>query len=128
MEKLKKLTSHIDDLIKLISDNHTIPKYKNLKICVNPYERKDHKNILYKSKFQNIENFEEEFINIQKQGHAWINLTLGGIYNDSLVFILELPQYKNNIPFGETSVNLSGPSLNVEHRPKWQLEDIYKIL
>ena len=46
-------------------------------------------------------------------GHSWINMSAAGILDDSLLIIIELPGYKNNVLRDKMSVNFSGAAMGV---------------
>jgi len=52
-----------------------------------------------------LKDYENRFNEILEQGHSWINLHFAGMVNDSLLILIELPNYKNNAAI--TTVNLS---------------------
>ena len=60
-------------------------------------------------------------------GHSWINMSAAGILDDSLLVIIELPSYKNNVPRDGVSVNLSGPAI-LNGEPQWDASRMYRIV
>jgi len=60
-------------------------------------------------------------------GHSWINMSAAGILDDSLLVIIELPGYKNNVPRDKVSVNFSGAAM-VNGKSQWDASERYRIV
>ena len=43
-------------------------------------------------------------------GHSWINMNAAGVIGDTLLVVIELPNYAKSVPRETVSVNLSRPS------------------
>ncbi len=66
--------------------------------------------------------FSRRFAELLGMGYSWINLSIYGIFNDDLIIGVELPHEPVGIRAGKTSVNYSGPSLDVRNgEPIWKL-------
>ena len=74
-----------------------------------------------------FEGYENRFSEILNQGHSWINLNFAGRLDDNLLLIVELPNYKNSVPFEWVSVNLSLPTKNVIEN-NWDVSSFIKIV
>ncbi len=71
---------------------------------------------------QSPTEYSSRFAGLLGMGYSWINLSIYGIFNDDLIIGVELPHEPVGIPVGRTSVNYSGPSLDVRNgEPIWKL-------
>lgn len=75
----------------------------------------------------NFEDFENRFEELFDYGHSWINLYLAGIIEDTLLILIEVPQYKNNVPREFVSVNFSLPIKRIADN-NWNLIPFYEII
>jgi len=46
-------------------------------------------------------------------GYSWINISCYGLLGETAIVAVELPQRATGVPRGRTSVNLSGPPIDV---------------
>ena len=67
------------------------------------------------------DNYRQRFCELLEDGHSWINLHISGVLDGLLILSVEWPSYENNIPREYVSVNLSGPRLNADGSPAWNL-------
>jgi hypothetical protein len=74
-----------------------------------------------------FEIFEDRFNEILAQGHSWVNLSFAGMLADSLLIIIETPNYENSVPFGSVSVNLSLPAKSIVEND-WNISLFIKII
>ena len=71
---------------------------------------------------QSVASFAPQFDPLVTMGYAWINLSAYGIFRGDLVFGIEVPHETVGAPPGRTSVNYSGPNLDVRTgEPVWEL-------
>ena len=69
-----------------------------------------------------VEDFAPRFDALVQQGYSWINLSVYGLYEQDLVFGIELPSESGLVPVGATSVNYSGPPFHPgTTEPNWNL-------
>ena len=66
------------------------------------------------------EDYEQQFHTLVHAGYSWINLSLYGVHDDSLVVGIELPSEPSKVPPGKTSINFSGPAIR-NGKIDWQL-------
>ena len=66
------------------------------------------------------EDYEQQFHTLVHAGYSWINLSLYGVHEDSLVVGIELPSESSKVPPGKTSINFSGPAIR-NGKVDWQL-------
>ena len=66
------------------------------------------------------EDYELQFRTLVKAGYRWMNLSLYGVYEDSLVVGIELPGEPGKVPPGKTTINFSGPAIR-NGKTDWQL-------
>ena len=66
------------------------------------------------------EDYEQQFHTLVQAGYSWINLSLYGLHDDSLVVGIELPSESSKVPPGKTSIQFSGPAIRNGKRD-WQL-------
>jgi hypothetical protein len=74
-----------------------------------------------------FEDYENRFNEILNQEHSWINLSFEGILDDSLLVVIELPNYKNNVPLEWISINLSLPNKEIT-KNNWDVSSFIKII
>ena len=60
-------------------------------------------------------------------GYSWINMNAAGIIDETLLVIIELPDYSNTTPRGKASVNLSGPNMK-DGEIQWDVTNYIKII
>lgn len=82
---------------------------------------------IFRENIFTFENYENRLNQILNQGHSWVNFNFAGMLDDSLLIIIELPNYKNNVPFESVSVNLSLPEERVIEND-WKTTDFVKII
>jgi hypothetical protein len=58
-----------------------------------------------------MEDYAAKFDAHLDAGHSWINMQAAGILGDTLLVLIQLPRYKNNVPRDKVSVNFSGPAM-----------------
>jgi hypothetical protein len=62
-------------------------------------------------------------------GYSWINLSCYGLLGDVAMIAIELPRETSGIPSGKTSVNFSGPPIDVATRAvRWSAEGYVVIV
>ena len=66
------------------------------------------------------EDYEQQFETLAHAGYSWINLSLYGVYEGSLIVGIELPSEPGKVPPGKTSINFSGPAIR-NGKVDWQL-------
>lgn len=71
-----------------------------------------------------LENYENRFNEIIKQGHSWINLNFTGMLEDDLLIVVGLPSYENKANL--TSINLSLPEKRVIEN-EWNAAPFYNL-
>lgn len=64
------------------------------------------------STLRTVEAFEPRFEALLQAGYAWINLSALGVLGGELLVSVEVPRDTSSVPYGRTSVNLSGPPLD----------------
>jgi hypothetical protein len=68
-----------------------------------------------------MEDYRSPFERLMNQGHGWINLSVEGVWNGTLLVSVERPGYEDTVPREFVSVNLSGPSRRDGREPIWDL-------
>jgi hypothetical protein len=71
--------------------------------------------------------YAERFNELLDKGYSWINMNALGVWKDSLIVVIELPSYDNNIPRGKVSINFSGPVI-IDGKPQWDLSERIETL
>ncbi len=66
------------------------------------------------------EDYEPHFQTLLQAGHSWINLSLYGVHDGTLVVGVELSGEPSRVPPGKTAINFSGPAIRRE-QTDWQL-------
>lgn len=66
------------------------------------------------------QQYADRFAELLTQGYSWINLQVAGVFEDTMLIVVEWPQYKSGAP--RPAVNFSGPYL-VRGRESWNLLD-----
>jgi hypothetical protein len=94
---------------------------KSIQHSLKPYEI----NEISQQNVFSLANYETRFNEVLNQGHSWININFAGMLNDSLLIIIEVPNYENNAEF--TEVNLSLPDRKVMEND-WNISSLYKIV
>lgn len=74
-----------------------------------------------------FEDYKTRFNELLGAGHAWINLHLAGIIENSLLVIIEMPQGRNYVPREFVSIKFSLPEKRIEEN-NWKLEGFYEII
>jgi hypothetical protein len=69
-----------------------------------------------RSALTTVEAYTTQFEAHLNAGHSWINMNAAGVVGDTLLVIIELPQYTNTVPKERVSVNLSGPSIRTANQ------------
>ena len=72
-------------------------------------------------------NFERRFNDIADSGHSWINFHLAGVLKESLVIVVEVPDYENKVPRDFVSINFSLPTTEIIEN-NWDISSSYKIV
>jgi len=72
-------------------------------------------------------DYAKRFDELLDSGYYWINLNAFGIWKDNLIVVIELPNYKVDIPRNKVSVNFSGPAI-IEGKPQWDLSNRVEII
>ncbi len=113
--------------------------YKRLESLLAGWDLPKWKNILYIEDFnldsslqQSVKTinlysqdiFSDHFRSIMARGFSWINLSVLGLLNDTLIISVEKP--KKYFPGTKTSVNLSGPS-NFVKENNYQLDKFINL-
>jgi hypothetical protein len=73
-----------------------------------------------------FEAYENRFDEIMHQGHSWINLSFEGMLDGNLLVFIELPNYKNSVPFESVSVHLCLPTKKIIEN-NWDVSPFIKI-
>lgn len=73
------------------------------------------------------ENYEQRFGWLLAQHYGWINLQAAGIFQDTLLVMIETPKETNNEIGNNVAINLSGPYLHTQESP-WEISDLVKII
>jgi hypothetical protein len=60
-------------------------------------------------------------------GHSWINMEAAGILGNTLLVLIQLPRYQNNVPRDKVSVNFSGPT-KMNSDSLWDASEKYIIV
>jgi hypothetical protein len=72
------------------------------------------------------EDYANRFDELLNGGYHWINMNALGIWKDKLIVVIELPNYKSNIPRDKVSVNFSGPTI-LDETPQWDLSNRIEV-
>lgn len=80
--------------------------------------------ISYQDVFK-LEDYEKRFELLLKRKHSWINMNFAGVLDNTLLIVIEFPNYENNADF--TSVNLSLPSSKVIEND-WNISSFVRII
>lgn len=71
--------------------------------------------------------YAERFNELLDKGYSWINMSALGVWKGSLIVVIELPSYDNNVPRDKVSVNFSGPVI-IDGKPQWDLSERIEFL
>ena len=58
--------------------------------------------------------YQTRFDDLLHAGYRWINMSCYGILNTTLIIAIELPGKTLGAPYGKTSINFSGPRIDVK--------------
>ena len=126
--EVQSLEDHIERLLTWLARVRTIPPWKEKLVLDTSDPRvrwvtgEDHGWRAPEDALRSVASFASRFDRLQRMGYAWINLGAYGIFRGDLVFGIELPQAPVGVPPGRTSVNYSGPNLDVRTgEPVWAL-------
>lgn len=123
-ESLKKhlhlLTTFFNQSYANVSwENILLVEYKSLVNGVSYYVNK---NDLFSP-----ESYSPRFDWLLEQGHGWLNLQAAGVFQNTLLVVLETPNDSNKRPGNKTAINLSGPYKQQE-KNDWEITDLVKIV
>lgn len=108
MSELKK---HFERLIDFAKDSNFYKPFSQVYFVEERFVRRfldsDKSDEISTQNMFSFENYEKRFSELLHQGHSWINMNFAGMVNNTLLVIIELPNYENNIEY--TAVNLSEP-------------------
>ena len=127
--ELLPLDVHISRLLKWLEKIHPLPTWHRQLILDT-----HHPDVRYEAvdggvwcikgtTLKSVADYAERFEALLHRGYSWVNLSVYGLWRGDLVFGIELPQEPVGVPPGYTSVNYSGPSVDVTTRePNWGLQ------
>jgi hypothetical protein len=123
-ESLKKhlqlLTTFFNESYANVSwENILLVEYKSL---VNGVSYHVSKNDLFSP-----ESYSPRFDWLLEQGHSWLNLQAAGIFQNTLLVVLETPNDSNKRPGNMTAINLSGP-YRQQDKNDWEITDLVRIV
>lgn len=73
------------------------------------------------------EQYSRRFEEHMNAGFSWININAAGIWDDTLLVIIELPNYASVTVRNKASVNFSGPH-TIGGQPKWEVADWLRVI
>ena len=118
MLSMSALTEHLDRLETWLRSNPDVPAWNTVllveagQVTYGPIDQVPRTALL------KVDTYEARFEALLAAGYCWINLSALGVHENHLLVCVELPRDTAVIPFGRTSVNLSGPPLR-DGRPAW---------
>jgi len=65
------------------------------------------------SSFFTPDEYLERFDDLLHEGYSWINMSGYGVLNSTLIIAIELPREIVGVPYGKTSINFSGPRIDI---------------
>ena len=74
------------------------------------------------------EDYKQRFQELINQGYGWINLVTNGILNKTIILSVEIPLSSSGLPSEKVSVNLSGPYLENDGAPRWDINKTVVIV
>lgn len=128
-----RLREEINRSIEWLKKTHEMPVYKDVLFVIDNHEIKTingfNRTIIHKEKIMDPAAFAPVFDNLIEKGYGWINFHCAGIYGDSLIYTIELPNYISDISSDKVSINLSGPAFNPKtNMPDWDFRIFYEVV
>ena len=111
------LSQHIDRLLQWASERGPVPVFSDVRVfdAADPdvHWRADGRCSLPPAALHSVAAFSERFDAYLRAGYSWVNLCVDGLSEEVMVFHVEKPREPSGIPVGLTSVNYSGPRIDV---------------
>jgi hypothetical protein len=121
------LEEHAHRLVAWLGAIHPVPAFDGMVILdtsdpsIRYVAGEDSGYRLARSSLRSVEEFAPVFDSYLRAGYSWINLSVHGLLEVTLVLGIERPRAPTGTPIGSTSVNYSGPRLDVETKqPIWR--------
>ena len=130
-KSVSEVQKDIEKLPCWLSNDYVLPKYKNLVIAVDDglilESNSDLRIPIKKGELYAVEEYSDDYSIRKNSGYSWINLHCAGMYDDSLVIVIEYPIKSEGVK--DTSINMSGPNnLNTVSSIEWNFEKSYKLV
>jgi hypothetical protein len=123
---MNDLEKHLNQLISLVK-GWGAPSWSRVLFVEDTSIAHGMPSLIPRKSLISVADYEARFDSHLDAGHSWINLNAGGILDDALLVIIELPRYKNNVPRDKVSVNYSGAAM-VNGKPHWDASGRYRIV
>jgi hypothetical protein len=118
---------HLDQLTIFFKERCGSVSWKNILIVESSRLVDVRKYHINKGDLFTPEEYAPRFDWLLDQGHSWINLNAAGIFDNTLLVIVELPSYKNTTPRNLVSVNFSGPRI-LDEKIIWDISEFVRII
>jgi hypothetical protein len=113
---MNDLQQHLDRLISFIRQSAQPLSWTRVLIVEDTAATHGESLSIPRSSLTTPEAFADQFELHLNAGHSWINMNAAGVIDDTLLVMIELPQYTNTVPRERVSVNLSGPSIRTANQ------------
>jgi hypothetical protein len=124
---VSSLADHLERLSAWLRRDGTAPRWRGVRLI----EAKDvvwgAVSMIPESATRSMSEYEARFDALLAVGYAWLNLSALGVLAGQLLVCVELPRDPVGA-YGRTSVNLSGPPLDMAGGPVWDASVRYRIV
>ncbi len=116
-----KFSDSVKKLINWVEETNAIPIYNEIMVIESKSMKNNYSEILFEDLVSEKE-YESRFQELLGIGFSWINVSLYGIWEGYLIIGIEYPYKGSNVPKEFVSINLSGPKLDMKHKPIWKIK------
>ena len=124
---MNDLESHLNRLIAFTAQGGVPPSWSGVLFVEDASIARGMPSLIPRDSLIPLADYAARFTAHLDAGHSWINMNAAGILGDALIVIIELPGYKNDVPRGAVSVNVSGPAM-LNGEPQWDASGVYEIV
>ncbi len=117
------LDEHFERLKQFLKERG-VPEWGDVLFVEDLFIDAGSKQIIMKSRFQNLNDFKTRFQTLFSKGYSWLNLSGLGLIGNTLVVAVEMPN--KAYPEAVTSINLSGP-LNCVVQNEYMLDKFLEV-
>lgn len=110
---MSTLTEQLDRFQEWLRHLPGCPRFRAIRIVESGQIQYGRVDTIPSGALATIEAYESRFETLFAAGYSWINLSAAGVADGILLVIVELPRAPAGVPRGRTSVNFSGPPLDV---------------